>query len=359
MPCVIISTSLSESPVSRYYRSLAEQFIKKGYKVVFIFDQQIVELPKNTDCISYFTWPSRRPTRFIDFIFLRRLIKRFRPKITISVFGSVNVMTIMSYLYRVEKRIAWVRTTSDQILRDSKSRVKSLLFQKRKRFVYRLCTHICANSLGTKNDTSLVFKIPETKIIVLHNLIEQSKIKLRSRADRELEITVVGRLHPSKGHINLLNQFTLVVEKYPQMKLNIIGDGPLRKSLEQFVDDKNITKRVVFHGNLPHERVGNILSKSLIGLSSSYSEAFGWVSIEALKEGTPICCSPTEGSNDILIESVNGEFMDHQNLESLVVAIDKILVNWEGYSNAALTTFFDRFDLGNVIKVHSDKLLQS
>ena len=62
------------------------------------------------------------------------------------------------------------------------------------------------------------------------------------------------------------------VKKRPNLKLKIIGDGFLKQDLILLAKDLNITENVIFYGNIPNERVNEIFSSSLIGISSSLAK---------------------------------------------------------------------------------------
>ena len=73
-----------------------------------------------------------------------------------------------------------------------------------------------------------------------------------------------------------------------------------RKNLKNLSRLLKVDKHIKFVGSVPNKDIGKIFSKCLASISASKSEAFGIVSIESLKEGTPILSTDTEGSRDIL-----------------------------------------------------------
>ena len=223
MKCIFISTTFNpENSVYQYYKSLGQEFLIHKYRVVYIFDQLPKNIPENSEDLKYYILPSKRPTRIKDFLFLRKLLKKYKPTYCITTFGSVNIMILTSYFYRVNNRIAWIRTTQSQILKDSKNRLKSKLLVYRKIFIYYLSTQIYANSEGAKQDSINGFNINNDKISVLHNLKKKTKIKFKPKENRDFSIVIVGRLDKSKGHNILFKQFKTVLVKYPNLKLNVI-----------------------------------------------------------------------------------------------------------------------------------------
>ncbi|NJB81749.1 glycosyltransferase [Wenyingzhuangia aestuarii] len=352
MECIFISVSIGDNKVFNYYNELGYAFLKNKFKIVYIYDHCVKDLPENTKNRLHYTWPSYRPTKLKDFIFLNKLIKQHKPICCISVFGSVNVMTIVSYLKKVKNRVAWIRTTNNQINLDSRNKLKSKLLNVRKRYIYRLLTNVYTNSNGTRNDIIKSFKLQEYKIKVLHNLTNKSNLRLLSKNERDQSITIVGRLNKSKGHQGLIVQFKQLLSVYPSIKLNIIGTGPLENDLRNLVSELNLCSNVVFHGNVPNDLIASFFSKTLIGISASFSEAFGWVNIEALREGTPIISTPTEGAKDIIVENLNGEFFSHKQKKSLSSKVKLIISNWDNYSQGAVDVFTSKFSFESQIENH-------
>jgi len=351
MKTIIICTSKFGNPVTDYYKNLGNCFVKNSYKVIYIFDGLFNDYPKKNGNFQYFTWKNKRPTKISDFIFFYKILKREKPTLCISNFGSTNIVSILSFLFRVKNRINYIHTTSTQLLIDSKKKfLKNKFLHFRKKWIYSLNTHLFTNSTGNKDDSSNYYNIPKKKISIFPLLIKKSELKYKQFQERENQITIVGRLHPSKGHRELMYLFKECLKERPKLKLKIIGDGFLKQDLIVLAKDLNITENVTFYGNIPNERISEIFSSSLIGISSSIDEAYGLVNIESFKEGTPIICTKTAGSIDIVNERYNGLFIRLDEKVSLSRSVDEIINNWTPFSQNALKTFNDKYNIENIEK---------
>ena len=351
MKTILISTSKFGNPVTDYYKTLGNCFSYNNYKVIYIFDGLFKEYPKNIKNIKYYTWKNKRPTKISDFIFLIKIIRKERPVLCISNFGSTNVVSIVSFIFRVRHRINYIHTTSKQLSTDSKKYwIKKKILKYRKKLIYSLNNHLFTNSIGTKKDTITYYDISEKKISIYPLLIESSILKYKSFQERENSICIVGRLHPSKGHRELLYLFKNCLQNYPDLKLKIIGDGYLKADVIVLSKKLNINKSIIFTGNIPNEKINEIFSSSLISISASIDEAYGLVNIEALREGTPLICTKTAGSIDIINEGNNGLFIDLKNKHSLSNSLDIILNEWAFYSKNALDTFNQKYKMNNIEK---------
>ena len=348
---VIFSIPHFGHPVGDYFEALGKCFVDSGYKVIYIFEGSPKELPEDTESSLYYNWPSIKPKKLKDILFFLKLVAKEKPQLCLSNFGSTNVVSLISFIFRIKNRINYVHTTTNQIKLDAgHSLIKRLFWNVSKRFVLRLNSGILTNSQGTKVDTTTNYFIPEQKVSVFPILIAPSLQKYRVREERDEAIVIVGRLHKSKGHDSLLRQFCLLVREYPNMKLIIVGDGHQKRNLENLVTELQIENNVVFAGFIQNSEIGKIFSKSLIGISASIYEAYGITNLESLREGTPIICTRTAGSKDILVEKYNGVFYSSEVNSALIDSVNTVLGGWDSYSINSIKTFNEKYSL-----LHIDK----
>jgi len=346
--------------IPNYFHELAKEFRENGYKVILILDDQPIDLPDDQKWLVHKKWPNRRPTGRQDFAFFMRLLWKEKPLLVLSNFGSMNIVTLCSFLCGVPNRWNYIHTLHSQIQTDlAKVTFFTKVLHYRKKILYRLVTQFLTNAVGTKNDVVDKFGVARSKIDVGSYLIPASTITYKQKEERSSNICIVARLHKSKGHEVLLEQFRLLLKAYPEVNLNIVGDGHQKAALTQLCKEKNIESKVNFLGNVPNHSIGEIYSDCLVSISSSYYEAFGIVNIEALREGTPIICTKTSGSLDIIVPGQNGAFFDLEDHSSLTESFKIILQNWEHYSKGAMTTFKENYSLENLATrvERMDKLL--
>ena len=357
MGTILISTSKFETAIPNYFKYLGEEFRDNNFSIIYVFDGQIKNIPPNKNKIKYFTYPNKRPTKLKDFIFLCKIIKKEKPFLCISNFGSTNIVTIASFIYKVPNRLNYIHTSSQQLDMDSnKNYIYNMFFRFRKILIFKMNTHFLTNSNKMSEMITSVFKIKKNKISVLPYLLEKKKKAKRNYKIRERKICIVGRLSPSKGHKDLLYSFADCKKKLSDLKLMIVGDGPEEKNLKNLTKSLDLNKDVEFLGAIPNKNIGKIFSKCLVSVSSSKSEAFGIVNIESLKEGTPIICTETEGSQDILKQGENGLTVDLTKKNDLYKKLFLILKDWEYFSNNALNTFETKYSKVN-IKHHFKKFI--
>lgn len=338
-----------------YFFALADSFSKDGYKVIIIIDGNPKSLPTREN-ITILKWPSKRPTKLKDFVFLRGLIKKHKPSILISSFGSVNIMNVCGYFLKVKNRINYILSVSEPFY--EKTSYGKILYRRflrqRKKRIYRLATLLVCNSDGTEQDSIKYYNLKKQEFLILHNLIKKSSTQYKALEGRKNKMLIVGSLIKRKGHRFLLDQFKNTLEFYPKMKLIVVGTGIEKSSLVAQAEKLKISERVNFVGEVSNINVAAYFSNSLISISASIHEAFGFVNIEAMREGTPIISTPTAGAKEVLKE--NGEFFSLQDISSLTKAVNRILEDWESYSTNALKSFNNSYSLDRQIDTHKELL---
>ncbi len=345
MKYIFITLSPSEGNLTLFLRNLGTGFKEQGYQPVFIFDRK--KIPDNLpeDTIAY-SWPSYRPVKWADFTFLYRLIKKYRPQIIMPSFGAVNVSLIVSALLRVPVRMVWYHTKSNQIKLDSKRTklVQQLLRWRRTTIVRLFANYVISNSKSTAQDAVSYLGINPRKIVVVDFLLPLMNRK--AVKTEENQILCVGRLHRSKGQAYLISAIPLIVDKYPDARFVFLGDGPMRKELEDQALDLGVDRYCVFKGSVPLTEVYDELERSKIHISASMDEAFGLVNVEALSMGVVVLGPNVGGVAEIIEDDINGYFIDIHNPADIFEKIDRVLGDDKRYrtlSDNALKTFENKY----------------
>ncbi|WP_031500635.1 glycosyltransferase [Bryobacter aggregatus] len=96
----------------------------------------------------------------------------------------------------------------------------------------------------------------------------------------------VGRFVPEKNHSFLLDLTAALVAKEPETQLWLVGDGPLRSSLEEQASRLGIANRIHFWGS--RGEVADLLKAADVFVFPSFSEGLGLAAIEAQAAGLPV-----------------------------------------------------------------------
>jgi glycosyltransferase involved in cell wall biosynthesis len=113
-------------------------------------------------------------------------------------------------------------------------------------------------------------------------------------------LVTVGHLVARKRHGDVLRALWLLRESHPDVRYEIVGDGPERPALERLVDHLELDGRVRFRGQLAPETARTIAQSAGVFVLPSLDEAFGVAYVEAMAGAVPaIGCRGEPGPEEI------------------------------------------------------------
>lgn len=163
------------------------------------------------------------------------------------------------------------------------------------------------------------------KCVYIPNIVDEND---KSSNLLSKNLVSVGRLSKEKGFMDLLIIFNKILKKYPDYKLNIIGDGEEKEKLENYIKENNLEKNVIMHGFQSKDYINNILIDSMVYLMTSFTESFGIVLIEAMSYGIPcVAFSSAEGAEELIENGKNGYLIDDRNIDEYVKKVEFLMDN--------------------------------
>lgn len=148
-------------------------------------------------------------------------------------------------------------------------------------------------------------------------------------ADAPLTLVSVMRLMPRKRPTQLVDIVARVRELAPDhdVRLRIVGDGPLRGRLERAIARRGLTPYVEITGRLPREQVLAQLHRASVYVAPAPKESFGIAVLEARCAGLPIVASRRSGVTDMVRDRREGLLVDGD--DQMAVAIADLVVDDE------------------------------
>lgn len=170
------------------------------------------------------------------------------------------------------------------------------------RSAYRLLARdadgfICGSQSFSRTLTEIGF--PKSKIEVIPYGVETGNFFASpSRTGRKL--IAVGRLVAKKAPLNTLAAFARALRVVPDLTIEMIGDGPLRRDCEIYIAENGLYGKAIMRGALDHHEVCVALSAADIFVQHSIvapngdTESLGISLIEAMASSLPVVASDHE-----------------------------------------------------------------
>lgn len=140
-----------------------------------------------------------------------------------------------------------------------------------------------------------------------------------------LSMVCVGRLTEQKGQLLLLQAMAHLKAEGLPFTLTLVGDGPMRHELEQFIAENNLGQQVRLVGSLSGEGIREELSAARLFVLPSFAEGLPVVIMEAFALGRPVISSFVAGIPELVENRFSGWLIPAGSLEDLIVAIREAL----------------------------------
>jgi len=136
---------------------------------------------------------------------------------------------------------------------------------------------------------------------------------MASDEEKNIDLITVGNLIPLKNVGYFVRLCKVLHAENANFKALVVGDGPLRKQLENSVDQAFISSAVKFAGMIDHEKTMRMIARSKVLIHASNFEGFGMTMIEALSVGTKVLATPV------------GVALNNENVTHLTLNLEKDL----------------------------------
>lgn len=136
-------------------------------------------------------------------------------------------------------------------------------------------------------------------------------------------ITTICGLHDRKGVRDVIAAFDILSRRFPDLHLNIVGEGPNRRDYEALAATLPAHDRITFHGQLRDTR--SVLATTDIFVLASLADPCPLVLPEAREAGCAIVATAVDGIPQALDDGAAGLLVPPQNATELAAAIASLL----------------------------------
>lgn len=214
-------------------------------------------------------------------------------------------------------------------------------------------------------DRAIAAGFPAEKMEVVYSGLDLKTFKQGTEPRNPNLILYVGRLVEKKGGPYLLKAVAKVAQRHPAVELAIIGDGPLRASMEQEAKDLKINCR--FLGKLMQPEPGNsvhdwmrrarVFCGPSVEASDGNTEGVPFVFVESHALGLPAVSFNHAGIKEAVLHNETGLLAPERDIDTLADYLYRMLTDepfWQKCSERAKNWVWERFDLDPLTKQLED-----
>jgi colanic acid/amylovoran biosynthesis glycosyltransferase len=138
------------------------------------------------------------------------------------------------------------------------------------------------------------------------------------------QLCYVGRLSAQKGLPVLIDAVAQIAPENPDVRITIVGDGPLRADLDARAAALGVSKHLDFVGSASNADVARYITHARALVVPSFAEGLPVVIMEALALGRPVIATAVAGVNE-LVDGGDGWVVPAGNVEALAAAMREAL----------------------------------
>ncbi len=175
------------------------------------------------------------------------------------------------------------------------------------------CQEYC-NNTGVKRQVNVIPNAVELSEFSLDTVTDEQKLVVRSEhgiPNDSFLACFVGRLGREKSVDVLLDFWAKSISPTDNMRLMIVGDGPVKDELTQQVSTLDIADMVIFTGKVEHEKLAPYLATSDIYATASLSDTNSISMLEGMSAGLPVLQRTDPLNSGQVVDGVNGYNFDN------------------------------------------------
>lgn len=264
-------------------------------------------------------------------LFANKLAKENNYDLTHSFF-SVPCGAISLWL-KIAKRIPYIISLRGSDVPGYSDRFKFIyvVLKPLIRFIWKKSGAVVSNSQGLKDLALETNKNQKIDIIFngidINNFYPEKSIQKNDK----FVITLGGtRITARKGINYLIEALSVLIPKYPNIFLRLVGEGNEKENLINLTKELKVDNFVEFVGLIPREKIAPYYQEAKLFVLPSLNEGMSNAMLEALATGLPILATETGGTSELVEDGKNGLIVKMQDSKDLAEKIEMIIKDEEG-----------------------------
>lgn len=237
--------------------------------------------------------------------------------------GHINILPLFFIIKLINTKVRGILFVHGiDVWNDSKYRKKKFYDS----FILRYVDIVASVSRYTADIMIKEYNINNKKVKIFPNVTDKPVLKRNIKREPKniLCVSRMGKYDYSKNIHLVIKSFENILDKHTELRLQIVGDGPLKEQLESTVSYKN-TDRIEFLGRVSDEKLQQLYSEAYLFVLPSDKEGFGIVYLEAWRFSLPVICSKYGASSEVIDDGINGIVCDTKDTIDIQNALIKLV----------------------------------
>lgn len=311
MKILFVTASLTSGGSERVMSLLANAFVERGYEVciVCLTSRKVYyTLSEKVQVVFAADFAGSMIGRLWRF---RRFVRQWTPDVVIPLMTIVYCFTIFALLGLKIPVIASERIDP---------RYSPTLTKVLRSMLLPFVTHLVVQ---TQHIKSYYRKSIQRRTSIIVNPVSDQVFETEQNVLQEKRIISVGRFFAQKNHMMLIDAMAALHSKYPEYRLVIYGDGPLRVSLENKIEELKASDYISLPGRSA-QVIHELRASTIFALSSDY-EGMSNALLEAVCVGLPIVTTKVSGVEDVVKDNQGALIVAPKDLPAFTQALDLLL----------------------------------
>jgi glycosyltransferase involved in cell wall biosynthesis len=267
---------------------------------------------------------------------IRRVLRRFRPEVvhTHSAKGGLLGRAV-AWRQRVP---AVVHTVHGAPFHPYQSVAARNFFRGCEKWAARRCHHMVSVADAMTELMVAAGIAPREKFTTIYSGMDvepflhaaEHRERVRARYgldDRDVVIGKIARLFYLKGHDDLITASSEVARNHPEVRFLLVGDGILRRSLQQRIDSLGLSRHFIFTGLVPPSEIPALIGAMDALVHTSYREGLARALPQSLIAGRPVVSYDIDGAREVTIPGQTGFLVPPGDTPALADALGQLVAD--------------------------------
>ncbi|MBO7134184.1 MAG: glycosyltransferase family 4 protein [Bacteroidales bacterium] len=181
-----------------------------------------------------------------------------------------------------------------------------------------------------------------------------------SKRAKKFTILFAGRLVLQKDPMTFLKAINIAKSEIKDFDVHIVGDGKMRKKMEDFVKKNGLEGIVVFKNWLTKPEIIAEYQSASLTVMPSLAEGMSMALLEALACGQYVIATKVSNNEKLITAGINGDFIEKKDYKTLADKIIDFHKNKFQNNYTVPAEHFDslaeQFDWKNIVKQYDEDL---